>query len=132
MRYAANGGHNLVVTKMKDTNKLKAGLSLAKFFNRASSQAKMCTLLGTAIPVSKAVLQQKDMLEYGKNDPQWKACVDEAPYGDRAPTLPSIVKMLAVIDTAIADVFADKTSVSTALDQAQREIQQLLDSDLAS
>ncbi|HEU5318281.1 MAG TPA: extracellular solute-binding protein [Chloroflexota bacterium] len=130
-RYAANGGHNLVVTRMKDANKLKAGLSLAKFFNRPTSQAKMCTLLGTAIPVSKAVLQQKDMLEYGKTDPQWKACVDEAPYGDRAPTLPSIVKMLAVLDTAINDVFADKVAVSTALDQAQREMQQLLDADLA-
>jgi multiple sugar transport system substrate-binding protein len=130
-RYAANGGHNLVVTKMKEANKLRAGLSLAKFFNRPTSQAKMCTLLGTAIPVSKAVLQQKDMLEYGKTDPQWKSCVDEAPYGDRAPTLPSIVKMLAAIDTAINDVFADKTSVSTALDQAQREMQMLLDQDLA-
>jgi multiple sugar transport system substrate-binding protein len=131
-RYAANGGHNLVVSKMKDATKFKAGLALAKFFNRPTSQAKMCTLLGTAIPVSKAVLQQKDMLEYGKTDPQWKACVDEAPYGDRAPTLPNIVKMLAVLDTAINDVFADKTGVSTALDQAQREMQQLLDADLAS
>jgi multiple sugar transport system substrate-binding protein len=130
-RYAANGGHNLVVTKMKDANKLRAGLSLAKFFNRPTSQAKMCTLLGTAIPVSKAVLQQKDMLEYGKTDAQWKACVDEAPYGDRAPTLPSIVKMLAAVDTAITDVFADKVSVSAALDQAQREMQMLLDADLA-
>jgi ABC-type glycerol-3-phosphate transport system substrate-binding protein len=130
-RYAANGGHNLVVTKMKDANKLRAGVTLAKFFNRPASQAKMCTLLGTAIPVSKAVLQQKDMVEYGKTDPQWKACVDEAPYGDRAPTLPSIVKMLAALDTAITDVFADKTGVSTALDQAQREMQQLLDQDLA-
>src|SRR5688500_680143 len=131
-RYAGNGGHNLVVTKMKDASKFKAGLALAKFFNRPTSQAKMCTLLGTAIPDSKAVLQQKDMVEYGKTDPQWKACVDEAPYGDRAPTLPNIVKMLAALDTAINDVFADKVSVSTALDQAQREMQQLLDADLAS
>ena len=131
VRYAGNGGHNLVVTKMKDANKLKAGLALAKFFNRPTSQAKMCTLLGTAIPVSRAVLQQKDMVEYGKTDPQWKACVDEAPYGDRAPTLPSIVQMLDVLDKAINGVFADATSVSTALDQAQREMQQLLDADLA-
>jgi multiple sugar transport system substrate-binding protein len=131
VRYATNGGHNLVVTKIKDSNKFKAALALAKFFNRPTSQAKMCTLLGTAIPVSKAVLQQKDMIEYGKTDPQWKACVDEAPYGDRAPTLPSIVKMLAVIDTAINEVFDDKTGISAALDSAQREIQQLLDADLA-
>jgi multiple sugar transport system substrate-binding protein len=130
-RYAGNGGHNLVVTKMKDANKQRAGLSLAKYMNRPASQAKMCTILGTAIPVSRAVLQQKDMVEYGKQDLQWKACVDEAPYGDRAPTLPSIVKMLAALDTAITDVFADKTSVSSALDQAQREMQQLLDADLA-
>jgi hypothetical protein len=40
--------------------------------------------------------------------------------------------MLAALDTAINDVFAEKTSVSTALDQAQREMQQLLDADLAS
>jgi multiple sugar transport system substrate-binding protein len=130
-RYAANGGHNLVVTKMKDAARLRAGLALAKYMNRPASQSKMCTILGTAIPVSKGVLQQKEMVEYGKQDPQWKACVDEAPYGDRAPALPSIVKMLAALDTAITDVFAEKTSVSAALDQAQREMQQLLDADLA-
>jgi multiple sugar transport system substrate-binding protein len=131
-RYAGNGGHNLVVSKMKDASKFKAGLALAKFFNKPTSQAKMCTLLGTAIPVSKAVLLQKDMVEYGKTDPQWKACVDEAPYGDRAPAMPSIVKMLAVLDAAITSVFDDKSGISAALDQAQREMQQLLDADLAS
>ena len=71
------------------------------------------------------------MVEYGKQDPQWKACVDEAPYGDRAPTLPSVVKMLALLDTAITEVFEDKTGVSAALDNAQREMQMLLDADLA-
>ena len=48
-----------------------------------------------------------------------------------APTLPSVVKMLAALDTAIADVMAEKTAVSSALDNAQREMQQLLDADLA-
>jgi ABC-type glycerol-3-phosphate transport system substrate-binding protein len=130
-RFAGNGGHNLVVTKMKDAARLKAGLELAKFMNRPTNQAKMCILLGTAIPVSRSTLSIKEFVEYGKQDPQWKACADEAPYGDRAPTLPSIVKMLAALDAAITDVMAGKNSVSAALDGAQREMQQLLDADLA-
>lgn len=129
-RYATNGGHNLVVSKNKDAAKQQAGLALAKYMNRPVNQAKMCTILGTAIPVSRSALQLKEMVEYGKQDAQWRACLEEAPYGDRAPTLPSIVKLVAALDTAVADVMAEKTSVASALDGAQREMQLLLDADL--
>ena len=84
-RYATNGGHNLAVTKNKDAAKLQLGLALAKYMNRPANQAKMCTILGTAIPVSRSVLQMKEMVEYGKQDPQWKACVDEAPVPHQKP-----------------------------------------------
>ncbi len=131
VRRSQNGGHNLVVTRMADAAKLRAGLALAKFMNRGSSQAEICAILGTAIPVSKSALQDKALIDYGKQDPQWKIFVDEAPYGDRAPTLPSIVKMLAVLDQAIGDFMAQKTSPAAALDEAQRQMQQLLDADLA-
>lgn len=122
--------HNLVVSKNKDAAKQRAGLALAKYMNRPVNQAKLCTILGTAIPVSRSALQLKEMVEYGKQDAQWRACLEEAPNGDRAPTLPSIVKMVAVLDTAVADVMAEKTAVASALDGAQREMQLLLDADL--
>ncbi|HEX2036411.1 MAG TPA: hypothetical protein VHS99_19685 [Chloroflexota bacterium] len=129
-RRSQNGGHNLVVTKMKDTAKLQAGLALAKYMNKGASQAKICTILGTAIPVSRSALQVAELQEYGRQDPQWKIFADEAPYGDRSPTLPSVVKMLAVLDKAITDVMAGSAGVDAALDAAQREMQQLLDADL--
>src|SRR5439155_3488714 len=87
-RYATNGGHNLAVTKNKDAAKLQLGLALAKYMNRPANQAKMCTILGTAIPVSRAVLQLKEVVEHGKQDPQMKAWRGEGPVGDRAATLP--------------------------------------------
>ncbi|MBI3974068.1 MAG: extracellular solute-binding protein [Chloroflexi bacterium] len=131
VRRAQNGGHNLVVSKIKDTAKLKAGLALAKFMNKGVSQAKICAILGTAIPVNRSALQTKELQEYGKQDPQWKVFADEAPHSDRSPTLPSIVKMLASLDKAINDSMSQKTGVPAALDEAQREMQQLLDADLA-
>jgi multiple sugar transport system substrate-binding protein len=130
VRRSQNGGHNLVVTKMKDAAKLRAGLLLAKYMNKGVSQAKICAALGTSIPVSKSALQAKELIDYGKQDPQWKVFADEAPYGDRAGTSPSVVKMLASLDKAIADFMAQKTSVTAALDDAQREMQQLLDTDM--
>jgi ABC-type glycerol-3-phosphate transport system substrate-binding protein len=130
-RRSQNGGHNLVVTKNKDAAKLRAGLALAKYMNRGPVQARICALLGTAIPVSKSALQAKELLDYGKQDPQWKVFADEAPYGDRSATTPSVVKMLAALDRAIADFMAQKTGVPAALDDAQREMQLLLDTDLA-
>jgi ABC-type glycerol-3-phosphate transport system substrate-binding protein len=130
VRRSQNGGHNLVVTKIKDAAKLRAGLLLAKYMNKGVSQAKICAALGTSIPVSKSALQAKELIDYGKQDPQWKVFADEAPYGDRAGTSPSVVKMLASLDKAIADFMAQKTSVTAALDDAQREMQQLLDTDM--
>ena len=131
VRRSQNGGHNLVVSKNSDTNKLRAGLALAKYMNKGVSQAKICAALGTSIPVSKSALQAKELLDYGKQDPQWKVFADEAPYGDRTGTTPSVVKMLQSLDKAIADFMAQKVSVSQALDDAQREMQQLLDADMA-
>lgn len=131
VRSVQEGGHNLVVTKIKDAAKLRAGLALAKYMNKGSSQAKICTALGTSIPVSQSALQSKEILDYAKQDPQWKLFADEAPYGDRSPTLPSIVKILAVLDTAINDVLGQKSGIDAAFDSANREMQQLLDADLA-
>ena len=129
-RRAQQGGHNLVVAKNKDADRLRAGLSLAKYMSKGSTQAKICAILGTAIPVSRSALQAKELLDYGRQDPQWKVFADEAPYGDRAPTSPSVVKMLAVLDKAVNDFMSQSVSVTVALDEAQREMQQLLDADL--
>jgi hypothetical protein len=87
---------------------------------------------GTALPVSKAVMNEPRLNEFLKTDPQLAGFVKLAPYGWRFPTLPSRAAINTVLTTALQRVMYQEIGAKPGLQQAQRDAQVLLDTDVAT
>ena len=127
---AANGGHNMVVFKDIAPAKRRAAALTAKWMNEPHAQAQMC-IKATSIPVSKATMETKELQDYLKTDPQFKAFVDLAPYGWRWPTFPSYDKFIAAVDGGVAAIMRQEIGVKAGLAKMQQEAQVALDADVA-
>ncbi|MGH2351446.1 MAG: extracellular solute-binding protein [Chloroflexota bacterium] len=122
------GGHSLTISKVAP-EKRRAAAQAAKWLTAPRQQVHHC-LTANAIPISKAALNDKELQDYLKTDPPYKALVDLAPYGWRWPALPSFAKINGPIDTHVGAILRREVSISAGLDNAQREAQQALDEDV--
>jgi multiple sugar transport system substrate-binding protein len=126
--FGFSGGQSMCVCNVAPEKK-RAGAQLAKWMN--TPQVQVPTVIkGNTLPVSKAAMNHKDLQDYLKTDPAFKALIDVAPNGWRWPALPSAAKINAAIDTHVGAILRRETSISGGLAQAQREGQLALDEDL--
>jgi ABC-type glycerol-3-phosphate transport system substrate-binding protein len=131
-RFAANG----VIVNINDLLRdfKKADLDdfvKGQWANSTYAQAQM-VIKGTALPVSKAVMNEPRLSEFLKTDPQLAGFVKLAPYGWRFPTLPSRAAINTVLTTALQRVMYQEIGPKPGLQQAQRDAQVLLDADVAT
>ncbi len=126
---AANGGHNVAIFKDIPTERRQGAAQLVKWLNSPASQAQMC-IRATSLPVSKSALGHKDLQEYLKTDAQLKGFIDLAPYGWRAPALPSYEKVNKALQDNFNALLKQEIGVKDGLAKAQREAQVFLDDDV--
>jgi multiple sugar transport system substrate-binding protein len=126
---AGNGGHDLIVFKDVPPERRQAAAQVAKWLNGPYPQTQMC-IKATSIPVSKAAMGTKELLDYLKTDSAFKGFVDLAPNGWRWPTLPSYGKVSGVLEAAVASILREESGTKAGLAQAQLDAQTLLDDDV--
>jgi ABC-type glycerol-3-phosphate transport system substrate-binding protein len=126
---ASNGGHSMIVFKDVSVERRAAAAQVAKWMNGPQAQAQMC-IRATSIPVSKAAMEAKELLEYLKTDAPFKGFVDLAPYGWRWPPLPSWGRIVPAIQTNLDAIMRKEIGIKAGLTKAQQESQLLLDEDV--
>lgn len=126
--FANNGGHSLIVFKESAPERRRAAALVAKWMNTTHAQVKMC--IQNFIPVSKGVAEDKELVDYMRTDPAFKAFVDLAPYGWRWPSLPSYDKISKAIQDNVDAIMRQEIGVKAGLIKAQAEAQVLLDADV--
>jgi multiple sugar transport system substrate-binding protein len=122
------GGHSLTISKVAPEQR-RAAARVAMWMTAPKQQVFHC-IKANAIPISKAALNDKDLQDYLKTDPPYKALADLAPYGWRWPALPSFAKINGAIDTHVGAILRREVSISGGLANAQRDAQQALDEDV--
>jgi multiple sugar transport system substrate-binding protein len=126
--FANNGGHSLIVFKEAAPEKRHAAALVAKWMNTTHAQVKMC--VQNFIPVSKGVAEDKELVDYMRTDPAFKAFIDLAPHGWRWPSLPSYDKINKAIQDNVDAIMRQEIGVKAGLTKAQAEAQVLLDADV--
>jgi multiple sugar transport system substrate-binding protein len=124
--YAA--GQSPVVMNMAP-EKRRAAAQVARWITAPKQQAQHC-IKANAIPVSKAVMSDKDFQDYLAKDPAYKVFIDLAPNNWRWPLMPSYAKINGAIDTHVGAILRREVSISAGLANAQREGQLALDEDV--
>lgn len=109
--------------------KRRAAAHVSRWITAPKQQSLHC-IKANAIPVSKAVMADKDFQDYLAKDAPYKAMVDLAPYGWRWPLMPSYAKINGAIDTHVGKILRREVSISAGLANAQREGQLALDEDV--
>ena len=72
------------------------------------------------------------LLQYVAQDKQMKAFGDMSPSVDVRPSFPSVEMMFTLMDTTMANIYAKKDSIQSALQAAQDQTQRWLDMDNAA
>ena len=128
--HTANGGHNMIVFKDIRPERRTAAARVALWMNAPYAQTQM-VIKGTAIPVSKAVMNDPKLADFLKTDPELAAFMRLAPYGWRFPPLPSRTDLDDIMNKAVAAILYQEISPKAGLQKAQVESQAILDKDLA-
>ena len=95
------------------------------------AQAEMCKIhLG--LPITRSAEDSPAYKQYVAQDKQMKAFADMSPSVDVRPSFPSVEMMFTLMDTTMANIYAKKDSIQSALQAAQDQTQRWLDMDNAA
>jgi ABC-type glycerol-3-phosphate transport system substrate-binding protein len=123
--------YSLIVFKSPDPATQRAAALLALGCLADDAQAEMCKIhLG--LPITKSAEDSPAYKQYVAQDKQMKAFADMSPSVDVRPSFPSVEMMFTLMDTTMANIYAKKDSIQSALQAAQDQTQQWLDRDNAA
>ena len=118
------------VFKNADPMKERAALQAAVDVLRDDAQFAHVTT-DLSMPVSKTAKDSATYAKFLAGDPLVKQFIDMFPSCDVWPAVPSGGDMRAIMDTTMADLYAQKGSAKDALSNAERELQRIHDDYLA-
>ena len=123
--------YSLIVFKSPDPAKQRASALLALGCLADDAQSEMCKIhLG--LPITKSAEDYPAYKQYVAQDKQMKAFVDMSPSVEVRPSFPSVEMMFTLMDTTMANIYAKRDSIQSALQAAQDQTQRWLDADNAA
>jgi ABC-type glycerol-3-phosphate transport system substrate-binding protein len=114
------------VFKNNDPLKERAALQAAVDVLRDDAQLAAC-VVDLSLPVSKTAKDSATYQKFLAGDPLLKQFIDMFPSCDVWPAVPSGGDMRAIMDTTMADLYAQKGSAKDLLANAERELQRIHD-----
>ena len=123
------GGHNVLIFKKGNPDKELAAGRVALFMTDKWAQQQQ-VMNAYNIPVTKSSTESPELKQWLATRPDLKVWVDESEFTTMINALPSGQKVYAIMGDALQEYFAQKVSLSAALENMRRLGQQQLDEDL--
>jgi ABC-type glycerol-3-phosphate transport system substrate-binding protein len=114
------------VFKNADVQKERAALQAAVDVLREDAQMAHA-VVDLSLPVSKSAKDSAAFQKFLAGDPLFKQFIDMFPSCDVWPAVPSGGDMRSIVDTAMADLYAQQGSMKDAFANAERELQRIHD-----
>lgn len=117
----------------KNSNPLKEKAALQAAVDTLRDDAQMAyTTTDLSLPVSKTAKDSVAFQKFLAGEPIVKQFIDMFQYADVWPAVPSGGDLRALLDTAMADFYAQKVSMKDVMSNAERELQRIHDDYLAA
>ncbi|MGI8424087.1 MAG: ABC transporter substrate-binding protein [Chloroflexota bacterium] len=123
------GGHNVLVFKKGNADKELAAARVALYMTDKWAQQQQ-VMNAYNIPVTKSAAESPELKQWLATRPDLKVWIDESEFTTMVNALPSGQKVYMLMGDALQEYFAQKVSLSAALENMRRLGQQQLDDDL--